>query len=143
MLIEHVRYQAQVKATGGRERRAVSFDGVLEVQLTTPPHPQGRWRRGTNPGAVVAAAYAASFLECHAGTSLHVTPSRSAGDLGGGHGRGRRHPQGSASRSSCGLRSGAVSPRGGGTSRRPVVCPYSNATRGNIADAVGARVLHA
>ena len=36
MLIEHVRYQAQVKATGGRDGRAVSSDGVLDVQLTTP-----------------------------------------------------------------------------------------------------------
>ena len=36
MLIEHVLYRAQVKATSGRDGRAVSSDGVLDVQLTTP-----------------------------------------------------------------------------------------------------------
>src|SRR5215472_6411872 len=36
MLLEQVLYQAQVTATGGREGRALSSDGVLDVQLTTP-----------------------------------------------------------------------------------------------------------
>ena len=36
MLIEHVLFHAQVKATGGRDGRAMSSDGVLDVQLTTP-----------------------------------------------------------------------------------------------------------
>jgi organic hydroperoxide reductase OsmC/OhrA len=35
-VIEHVLYQAQVQATGGRDGRAVSSDGVLDVQLATP-----------------------------------------------------------------------------------------------------------
>src|SRR5918999_4877348 len=58
MLIEHVLYQAQVKATGGREGRAVSSDGVLEVQLTTPRALGGAGRRGTNPEQLFAAGYA-------------------------------------------------------------------------------------
>jgi osmotically inducible protein OsmC len=36
MLLDHVLSQAQVTATGSRDGRAVSSDGVLDVQLTTP-----------------------------------------------------------------------------------------------------------
>ena len=36
MSIEKVLYQARAKATGGRDGRAVSSDGVLDVQLTRP-----------------------------------------------------------------------------------------------------------
>src|SRR5262245_7207424 len=62
MLLEQVLYQAQVTATGGREGRAVSSDGVLDVQLTTPRELGGAGRRGTNPEQLFAAGYAASFL---------------------------------------------------------------------------------
>ena len=36
MSIKQVLYRASAKATGGREGRAVSSDGVLDVKLTTP-----------------------------------------------------------------------------------------------------------
>jgi len=49
MLLDHVLYQAQVTATGGREGRAVSSDGVLEVPLTTPHALGGTGGWGTNP----------------------------------------------------------------------------------------------
>src|SRR5215510_1298586 len=62
MLLEQVLYQAQVTATGGREGRAVSSDGVLDVQLTTPRVLGGAGRRGTNPEQWFADGYAASFL---------------------------------------------------------------------------------
>jgi hypothetical protein len=58
----HVRYQAQVQATGGREGRVVSSDGVLELPLTTPRALGGAGGRGTNPAQLFAAGYAASFL---------------------------------------------------------------------------------
>ena len=62
MLLEHVLYQARVTATGGREGRAVSSDGVLEVRLATPRALGGAGGRGTNSEQLFAAAYAASFL---------------------------------------------------------------------------------
>ena len=62
MLIEHVLYQAQVKATGGRDDPAVSPDGVLDVQFPTPRALGGAGRRGTNPEQWCAAGYAACFL---------------------------------------------------------------------------------
>jgi len=36
MSIEKILYQARAKATGGRDGRAVSSDGILDVKLTTP-----------------------------------------------------------------------------------------------------------
>ncbi len=36
MSIEKVLYTAQATATGGRDGRATSSDGVLNVQLSTP-----------------------------------------------------------------------------------------------------------
>src|SRR5262245_66440887 len=62
MLIEHVLYRAQAQATGGRAGRAVSSDGVLDVQLTTPPELGGAGGHGTNPEQLFAAGYAACFL---------------------------------------------------------------------------------
>jgi lipoyl-dependent peroxiredoxin len=94
MLIEHVLYQAQVKATGGRDGRAVSSDGVLDVQLTTPRALGGAGGRGTNPEQLFAAGYAASFLSAMQYVAARDTLGDPAGDRGGGHGRGRRHPTG-------------------------------------------------
>jgi osmotically inducible protein OsmC len=51
-----------VKATGSRDGRAVSSDGVLDVRLTTPRALGGAGGRGTNPEQLFAAGYEASFL---------------------------------------------------------------------------------
>ena len=60
MLIERVLYRAPV--TGGRDRRALSCDGVLDLKLTTPPELGGSNGQGINPEQLFAASYAASFL---------------------------------------------------------------------------------
>jgi lipoyl-dependent peroxiredoxin len=62
MLIEKVLYRAQVKATAGRDTRAVSSDGVLDLKVTGPRELGGTNSRGTNPEQLFAASYAASFL---------------------------------------------------------------------------------
>jgi len=62
MLIDPVLYQVQVQAVGSRDGRAVSSDGVLDVQLATPRALGGAGRRGTNPEQRFAAGYVASFL---------------------------------------------------------------------------------
>ena len=51
MLLDHVLYQAQVTATGGRAGRVVSSDGVLDVPLTTPCALGGAGGRGTTDRA--------------------------------------------------------------------------------------------
>ncbi len=62
MSIEKVLYTAQATATGGREGRAASSDGVLDVQLSTPKELGGAGGPGTNPEQLFAAGYSACFL---------------------------------------------------------------------------------
>jgi len=62
MSIEKVLYRATAKATGGREGKAVSSDGVLDVNLTTPKELGGAGAVGTNPEQLFAAGYSACFL---------------------------------------------------------------------------------
>ena len=55
-------YTAKVTTTGGREGRALSDDGNLDVSLTMPKEFGGPGGKGTNPEPRVAAAYSACFL---------------------------------------------------------------------------------
>ena len=62
MRIEKVLYHARVKATAGRDTRAVSSDSVLDLKVTMPRALGGTNGRGTNPEQLFAASYAACFL---------------------------------------------------------------------------------
>ncbi len=62
MSIENVLYRAQATATGGRDGRAVSSDGVLDLKLTTPKELGGAGGTGTNPEQLFAAGYSACFI---------------------------------------------------------------------------------
>lgn len=62
MLLEKVLYRAQVRATGGRDARVVSPDGILDLKLTTSRDMGGSNGRGTNPEQLFAASYAGCFL---------------------------------------------------------------------------------
>jgi lipoyl-dependent peroxiredoxin len=62
MSIEKVMYQARAKATGGRDGRTISSDGVLNVKLTRPRELGGAGEAGTNPEQLFAAGYSACFL---------------------------------------------------------------------------------
>ncbi|MBM7404527.1 MULTISPECIES: organic hydroperoxide resistance protein [Sphingomonas] len=57
-----VKYRTSATATGGRDGRARSEDGRLEVQLATPKELGGAGGEGTNPEQLFAAGYAACFL---------------------------------------------------------------------------------
>ena len=62
MSIGKVLYNAYAKATGGRDGRAVSSDGVLDVKLVKPRELGGSGGPGTNPEQLFAAGYAACFI---------------------------------------------------------------------------------
>jgi osmotically inducible protein OsmC len=62
MSLEKVLYQATATANGGRDGRAVSSDGILDVKLTTPKELGGAGGEGTNPEQLFAAGYSACFL---------------------------------------------------------------------------------
>ncbi|WP_027135692.1 organic hydroperoxide resistance protein [Geminicoccus roseus] len=57
-----VKYTTQATATGGRDGRARTGDGALEVKLTTPKELGGAGGAGNNPEQLFAAGYAACFL---------------------------------------------------------------------------------
>lgn len=62
MSLNKVLYTAYAKATGGREGRAISSDGVLDISLATPKEMGGAGGVGTNPEQLFAAGYSACFL---------------------------------------------------------------------------------
>jgi Ohr subfamily peroxiredoxin len=55
-------YTAHASATGGRDGRAVSSDGVIDVKLSVPKEMGGRGGAATNPEQLFAAGYSACFL---------------------------------------------------------------------------------
>jgi len=55
-------YQTSATATGGRDGRAATADGSLDVKLTTPKEMGGAGGAGNNPEQLFAAGYSACFL---------------------------------------------------------------------------------
>ncbi|NMM42616.1 organic hydroperoxide resistance protein [Pseudoalteromonas arctica] len=130
-----VAYTANATATGGREGTAKSDDGRLDVALSTPKGLGGDDGQGTNPEQLFAAGYAACFigaLKLVAGEAKVKLPADtridsevSIGPIEGGFGIAVK----------LAIFVGDVDKA---TAEQLVakaheVCPYSNATRGNIA----------
>ena len=59
---DKILYEAQATATGGRDGKASSSDGLLSVSLSIPKALGGPGGAGTNPEQLFAAGYAACFL---------------------------------------------------------------------------------
>ncbi|QHF43915.1 organic hydroperoxide resistance protein [Pseudomonas sp. S35] len=55
-------YTAVATATGGRDGRAVSSDNILDVKLSTPKELGGAGGQATNPEQLFAAGYSACFI---------------------------------------------------------------------------------
>jgi osmotically inducible protein OsmC len=134
MSIEKVLYTAQATATGGRDGRAKSSDGVLDVQLSTPRELGGAGGPGTNPEQLFAAGYSACFLgalKFVAGKEKVSIPADTTitGRVGIGP-----IPTGFGIQAELrikvpGLPKEQVQAL---VEKAHIVCPYSNATRGNI-----------
>ena len=130
-----VLYKAHAHATGGREGHAVSSDNVLDVKLTTPKELGGAGAIGSNPEQLFAAGYSACFLGAMkfvAGKSKVKLPDdvKVAAVVGIGP-----IPTGFAitvdlSVTIPGMEKAAAQEL---VEAAHIVCPYSNATRGNIA----------
>lgn len=56
-------YKTEVESQGGRQGKVRSRDGYLELELSVPgsPEPAGSTRKPTNPEQLFAAGYAACF----------------------------------------------------------------------------------
>ncbi len=55
-------YSTTATATGGRDGRAASQDGALDLALSTPREMGGGGGTGTNPEQLFAAGYSACFI---------------------------------------------------------------------------------
>ncbi len=134
MSLEKVLYRATATATGGRDGTAATDDGHLAVKLTVPKELGGPGGEGTNPEQLFATGYSACFLGAMkfvanrdklpvpAGTT--VTGKVGIGPL----------PTGFGIEVELRIALPGVAPEVARTlvERAHVVCPYSNATRGNI-----------
>lgn len=134
MTIEKVLYRAQAQATGGRDGRAVSSDEQLNVRLTTPRELGGTGGEGTNPEQLFAAGYSACFLgalKFVAGQEKIKLPgeTRVEGSVGIG-----QVPTGFAIEVTLSIFLPGLDQEQAQAlvDQAHIVCPYSNATRGNI-----------
>ena len=58
----NVRYRTSARATGARDGRSATLDGVLDVKLSKPKELGGAGGIGVNPEQLFAADYAACFV---------------------------------------------------------------------------------
>jgi Ohr subfamily peroxiredoxin len=131
---EKIIYTAHASATGGRDGHARSDDGALDVKLVAPKELGGRGEGGTNPEQLFAAGYSACFI----GALGHVARQQK-----------KALPEGTEVTGAVGI--GPIPTGFAITVELAVklpgmdkdkahelveaahqVCPYSNATRGNV-----------
>lgn len=131
--LEKILYTAHTHTTGGREGKSSTSDGVLSINLT-PPKEMGGSGAATNPEQLFAMGYSACFM----GAMKHVAASKkikipddasidasvSIGPIPKGFG--------------IAVKMDIALPNMDRTIAQEIideahqVCPYSNATRGNI-----------
>ena len=134
MPVEKVLYVAHAHATGGRDGRVRTSDNVLDVGLSIPRELGGNGAPGSNPEQLFAAGYSACFLGALnfvAGQQKLKLPADSRVDGSVGIGQ---IPTGFGIEvelkvSLPGLERSVAENL---VHKAHIVCPYSNATRGNI-----------
>jgi lipoyl-dependent peroxiredoxin len=132
--VDKVLYTARATAHGGRDGKVATNDGKLDV-VVVPPAEMGGTGNGTNPEQLFAAGYAACF---HSALKLvarkarqdsdgsTVTAEVGIGPINGGAGYGLEVV---LEVSLPGLDRAVAEEL---VAKAHEVCPYSNATRGNI-----------
>jgi osmotically inducible protein OsmC len=128
--LDKVLYTARAHTTGGRDGQSRTDDGKLDVKLSTP----GMGGSGTNPEQLFAAGYSACFIgamKAVAGkmkvalpVDLAIDAEVDLGPITGGYGIAAR-----LNVSLPGMDREAAQQLVDAAHK---VCPYSNATRGNI-----------
>ena len=128
--LEKVLYTANAHTTGGRDGASRTDDGKLDVKLASP----GGAGTGTNPEQLFAAGYSACFLgamKAVAGMQKITLPENTAIDASVDLGKvGEAY--GIAARLAVALPGMERDAAQKLVDAAHQVCPYSNATRGNI-----------
>jgi lipoyl-dependent peroxiredoxin len=128
-------YKAQATATGGRDGRAVTSDNKLDAKLSTPKELGGPGGEGTNPEQLFAAGYSACFLSAMKFVAMHTKvalPSDAAVTAEVGIGPNGQGGFGLAAELRVSLPGMETESAQALVNKAHEVCPYSNATRGNI-----------
>ena len=134
MALEKVLYTATATANGGRTGSAKSSDGALAVTLSTPKELGGAGGPGTNPEQMFAAGYSACFIgalkavgarmKVKVPDEVSITSEVGIGPIPAGFGI-----QVAMRISLPGIERTQAEAL---VAAAHQVCPYSNATRGNI-----------
>jgi Ohr subfamily peroxiredoxin len=137
MAIDQALYTAQATATGGRAGTARSSDGVLDINLSTPKELGGAGGPGTNPEQLFAAGYSACFIgamKAVAGREKRVLPAEVSitSDVSIGPMTGKAGAFGIAIAMKISVPGMERETLEALVAAAHEVCPYSNATRGNI-----------
>ena len=131
----NVLYRTSAKATGGRDGHAATLDGTLNVKLTTPKELGGGGGAGNNPEQLFAAGYAACFIGAMKFVASQGGPKVPAdASVTSTVGIGPRSAGGFGLEVSLDVSLPGL-PRAEAEAlveKAHQVCPYSNATRGNV-----------
>jgi Ohr subfamily peroxiredoxin len=137
MAIDKALYTAHATSTGGRTGTTESSDGVIKLNLTTPKELGGAGGNGTNPEQLFASGYSACFIGAMkavaARQKITLTSEVSIkADVSIGPMTGKEGAFGIAVKMAIsvpGMERAAAEKL---VATAHEVCPYSNATRGNI-----------
>ncbi len=131
-----VKYKTSAKATGGRDGRSQTLDGSLDVKLATPKELGGAGGEGNNPEQLFAAGYSACFLGAmkfvasQGGTAKVPADTSVTATVG----MGPRSEGGFGLDIELAISLPGVERADAEAlvAKAHQVCPYSNATRGNV-----------
>ena len=137
MAIDKAVYTAHATSTGGRTGTTESSDGAIKLALVTPKELGGAGGAGTNPEQLFAAGYSACFIgamKAVAGRNKQVLPAEVSisAEVSIGPMTGKPGAFGIAVKMAIsvpGMEKAAAEKL---VAEAHEVCPYSNATRGNI-----------
>jgi len=134
MALDKVLYTAHATSTGGRAGTSESSDGVLKLTLSTPKELGGGGGPGTNPEQLFACGYSACFIGAMKAVAaaqkialpvnVSITADVGIGPIPAGFGI-----QVAMAITVPGMERAAAEALVAAAHK---VCPYSNATRGNI-----------
>ena len=137
MALEKVIYTAHATSTGGRQGTSKSSDGAIDLTLSTPKELGGAGGPGTNPEQLFASGYSACFIGAIKAVAarqkialsgeVSIAASVSIGPFAGKP--GAFSIAASLAVTLPGLERSAAEAL---VAAAHEVCPYSNATRGNI-----------
>lgn len=137
MAIDKALYTAHATSTGGRTGRTESSDGKIKLQLSTPKELGGDGGPGSNPEQLFASGYSACFIGAMKAVAasqktklpaeVSIRSSVSIGPMTGKPGAFGIAVEMAVS--VLGMERSAVEAL---VKAAHEVCPYSNATRGNV-----------